>query len=89
MVELVDALRSGRSGRKPVGVRVPPSALDLRFVIGDLRFVPVTFRGLANPGRQPGEQEKRLDDMDLTLGGSPPNPWLQSGVLRIGHGQGQ
>ena len=27
VVELVDALRSGRSGRKPVGVRVPPSAL--------------------------------------------------------------
>src|SRR3989454_5038179 len=26
VVELVDALRSGRSGRKPVGVRVPPSA---------------------------------------------------------------
>ena len=29
VVELVDALRSGRSGRKPVGVRVPPSALFL------------------------------------------------------------
>ena len=27
VVELVDALRSGRSGRKPVWVRVPPSAL--------------------------------------------------------------
>src|SRR5215218_6125601 len=27
VVELVDALRSGRSGRKPVRVRVPPSAL--------------------------------------------------------------
>src|SRR5438477_11429742 len=27
VVELVDALRSGRSGRMPVGVRVPPSAL--------------------------------------------------------------
>ena len=27
VVELVDALRSGRSGRKPVGVRIPPSAL--------------------------------------------------------------
>src|SRR3954449_2394452 len=26
VVELVDALRSGRSGRKPVRVRVPPSA---------------------------------------------------------------
>src|SRR2546426_3533415 len=26
VVELVDALRSGRSGRKPVWVRVPPSA---------------------------------------------------------------
>jgi hypothetical protein len=26
VVELVDALRSGRSGCKPVGVRVPPSA---------------------------------------------------------------
>jgi SsrA-binding protein len=29
VVELVDALRSGRSGRKPVRVRVPPSALSL------------------------------------------------------------
>jgi hypothetical protein len=29
-VELVDALRSGRSGRKPVRVRVPPSALARR-----------------------------------------------------------
>src|SRR6185436_2202274 len=28
VVELVDALRSGRSGRKPVGVRVPPSAFQ-------------------------------------------------------------
>ncbi len=28
VVELVDALRSGRSGRKPVRVRVPPSALS-------------------------------------------------------------
>src|SRR5690348_3299847 len=28
VVELVDALRSGRSGRKPVGVRVPPSASE-------------------------------------------------------------
>ena len=28
VVELVDALRSGRSGRKPVGVRVPPSAFN-------------------------------------------------------------
>ena len=27
VVELVDALASGASGRKPVGVRVPPSAL--------------------------------------------------------------
>jgi hypothetical protein len=27
VVELVDALRSGRSGRMPVWVRVPPSAL--------------------------------------------------------------
>ena len=27
VVELVDALRSGRSGLTPVGVRVPPSAL--------------------------------------------------------------
>jgi hypothetical protein len=26
VVELVDALRSGRSGSNPVGVRVPPSA---------------------------------------------------------------
>ncbi len=26
VAELADALRSGRSGRKPVGVRVPPSA---------------------------------------------------------------
>ena len=26
VVELVDALASGASGRKPVGVRVPPSA---------------------------------------------------------------
>jgi SsrA-binding protein len=31
VVELVDALRSGRSGRKPVRVRVPPSALSLTF----------------------------------------------------------
>jgi SsrA-binding protein len=29
VVELVDALRSGRSGRKPVRVRVPPSALSI------------------------------------------------------------
>src|SRR5262245_36481921 len=28
VVELVDALASGASGRKPVGVRVPPSALS-------------------------------------------------------------
>ena len=28
VVKLVDALRSGRSVRKDVGVRVPPSALD-------------------------------------------------------------
>jgi hypothetical protein len=28
VVELVDALRSGRSGRKPVRVRVPPSAWE-------------------------------------------------------------
>ena len=28
VVELVDALASGASGRKPVGVRVPPSALE-------------------------------------------------------------
>src|ERR1700694_3810512 len=28
VVELVDALASGASGRKPVGVRVPPSALN-------------------------------------------------------------
>ena len=28
VVELVDALASGASGRKPVGVRVPPSALQ-------------------------------------------------------------
>jgi hypothetical protein len=27
VVELVDALRSGRSGLMPVGVRIPPSAL--------------------------------------------------------------
>ena len=26
VVELVDALRSGRSGSNPVGVRIPPSA---------------------------------------------------------------
>ncbi len=30
VVELVDALASGASGRKPVGVRVPPSALTTR-----------------------------------------------------------
>src|SRR2546427_5204014 len=30
VVELVDALRSGRSGRKPVWVRVPPSASTLK-----------------------------------------------------------
>src|SRR6202165_6297420 len=30
VVELVDALASGASGRKPVGVRVPPSALPPR-----------------------------------------------------------
>src|SRR5881396_3414965 len=29
VVELVDALASGASGRKPVGVRVPPSALSI------------------------------------------------------------
>src|SRR5260370_4584514 len=30
VVELVDALASGDSGRKPVGVRVPPSASQSR-----------------------------------------------------------
>jgi hypothetical protein len=30
VVELVDALASGASGRKLVGVRVPPSALRIR-----------------------------------------------------------
>ncbi len=38
VVELVDALRSGRSGRKPMGVRIPPSALgigDWKVDIGD------------------------------------------------------
>src|SRR5947208_5741433 len=33
VVELVDALASGASGRKPVGVRVPPSALRTRRTI--------------------------------------------------------
>ena len=35
VVELVDALRSGRSGRKPVWVRVPPSALQTDFRRGN------------------------------------------------------
>ena len=33
VVELVDALASGASGRKPVGVRVPPSALTTRRLV--------------------------------------------------------
>ena len=32
VVELVDALRSGRSGSNPVGVRVPPSAPIVLFL---------------------------------------------------------
>jgi hypothetical protein len=32
-VELVDALASGASGRKLVGVRVPPSALHLMWAV--------------------------------------------------------
>ncbi len=37
VVELVDALRSGRSGSNPVGVRVPPSAPSYMKTIRKLR----------------------------------------------------
>jgi hypothetical protein len=36
VVELVDALRSGRSGSNPVGVRVPPSAPYLTYTTSRL-----------------------------------------------------
>ena len=37
VVKLVDTLRSGRSSRKGVGVRVPPSALSYKPLISGLR----------------------------------------------------
>ena len=42
VVKLVDALRSGRSSRKGVGVRVPPSALTSP-VFPSLPLSPVCF----------------------------------------------
>jgi SsrA-binding protein len=53
VVELVDALRSGRSGRKPVRVRVPPSAL----FFDPLRLLPPLrpLRPLENPAVDPTE----------------------------------
>ena len=38
VVELVDALRSGRSGSNPVGVRVPPSAPTQMQLISIIRI---------------------------------------------------
>src|SRR5205809_349303 len=44
VVELVDALASGASGRKPVGVRVPPSACDVSSVAATNPRSPPTHR---------------------------------------------
>ena len=54
VVELVDALRSGRSGRKPVGVRVPPSACQYRGTDGSTltdhaSIPPLRLRTFAKP----------------------------------------
>ena len=49
VVELVDALRSGRSGRKPVRVRVPPSALYRSFVLPLFASFHLSAAGTVDP----------------------------------------
>src|SRR2546426_10860876 len=53
VVELVDALRSGRSGRKPVWVRVPPSASTRKRRGGGGGVAPHASRAPRPPPHQP------------------------------------
>ena len=66
VVELVDALRSGRSGCKPVGVRVPPSAHKKTARHFDAPFLFC--------GRSDGLENRKSDLLRTGIGQSDPFP---------------